>query len=606
MKTIELLSPAKDAETAIAAIKCGADAVYIGAPSFGARFEAANTIEQIRTAVEYAHPFYVKVYVTLNTLLFDNELSEAEKIISELYKIGIDGLIIQDVGLLELDLPPIPLIASTQMNNSTIEKIKFLEDIGFTRAILARELTLNQIRQIRKGTSIELECFIHGSLCVGVSGQCYLSYCIGGRSANRGRCAQPCRRIYSLKDSRGKTILENRYLLSLKDLNLSDYVEKLIDAGITAFKIEGRLKDIPYVANTTAFYRENIDAVLQKKNLCRSSSGISRLNFKPDLNKTFNRGFTDYGISGQRDTLSSINSPKSIGEFIGKVTEVEKSSFSIDSDAALHNADGMCFYDKNNNLTGTVINKVEGRKIWPQKMNDLRRGLQIYRNYDHQFSQVLEKNPAERKIPVSIDLSETDKGFNLTGTDEDGNKAVFEMEEPKQPAIKKGKAEETIKEQLAKLGNTIFDCSDIKLELKGDYFFKVSSLNAARRGLIEKLIEQREINRPQKSVSIINNSTPYPQKHLTYLGNCLNKKTIDFYHRHGVESIEPAAETGLDMNGKLVMTTKYCLRYELGLCKTAGQGVQTTPLILIDEDGRQFQVEFRCGNCGMDIFAIKD
>ena len=606
MKTIELLSPAKDAQTAIIAIKCGADAVYLGAPAFSARFEAANSIEEIHKVIDYAHPFYVKVYAALNTLLFDNELAFAEKIINQLYKIGIDGLIIQDVGLLELDLPPIPLIASTQMNNNSVERVKFLEDVGFTRAILARELTLSQIKQIRNQTSIELECFIHGSLCIGLSGQCYLSYCLGGRSANRGRCAQPCRRIYSLKDSAGKAVLENRYLLSLKDLNLCNYIEKLIDAGITAFKIEGRLKEIPYVANTTAFYRGKIDDVLKKKNLKRSSSGAAKLNFKPDLNKTFNRSFTNYGIDGSINDFGSIDTPKSIGEFAGKVSKVEKSSFKIDSQIALHNGDGLCFYDHNNNLTGTVINKVEGKNIWPQKINDLQVGQKIYRNYDRQFSKLLDTNPSERKIGLTIELKETDDSFILTGIDEDGNKAVYGIKENKQIAIKKGKARETIKAQLTKLGETIFDCSTIRLELKNEYFYKVSALNAARRDLVERLLEVREANRPRKNFKLITNSILNPQKHLTYLGNCLNKKAVDFYRRHGVESIEPAAESGLDMNGKLVMTTKYCLRNELGLCTSAGQGGRDEPLLLIDEDGRKFRIEFRCGICGMDIFATKD
>jgi 23S rRNA 5-hydroxycytidine C2501 synthase len=605
MKQIELLAPARNAQTAIAAIQCGADAVYIGASSFGARQAACNPIEEIKKVIDYAHPYYVKVYVTLNTLLYDEEIPGADRLIRRLYQIGIDGLIIQDTGLLALDLPPIPLIASTQMNNDTPEKVKFLEETGFSRAILARELTLDQIRQIRRATSIELECFIHGSLCVGASSQCYMSYAIGGRSGNRGNCAQPCRKLYTLKDHSGKKIVENRYLLSLKDLNLSDYIEQLIDAGVTAFKIEGRLKEIPYVANTTGFYRQKFDAVLQKKILQRASSGTTRLNFKPNPDKTFNRGFTDYGIAGQSNFLGSIDTPKSVGEFVGTVTKVEKSAFVLDGNVPLHNADGICFYDSSNNLTGTVINKVGGQKIWPQKMDNIRLHLKIYRNFDYQFSKNLEKKPAERKILISMVLQETKNSFLLAAKDENGNRVVYEFNTPKQPALKKNAAQETIITQLKKLGNTIFECSSVKIDLKQDYFFPVSALNAARRELIRNLLEVRQANRPRKTAQNLKNSACFPQKHLTYLGNCLNEKARNFYRRHGVESIDPAAESGLDMTGRLVMTTKYCIRKELDLCPKNRQAACADPLILADEDNRQFRIEFRCGRCGMNIYFIK-
>jgi len=604
MSTIELLAPARDAKTAIAAITCGADAVYIGASQFGARQAAGNPLDEIRKVTEYAHPYYVKVYVTLNTLLFDNELVVAEKMIGQLYKIGIDGLIIQDTGLLELDLPPIPLIASTQMDNSTPEKIKFLEEVGFTRAILARELTIKQIQQIRKATSIELECFIHGSLCVGASGQCFLSYALGGRSGNRGECAQPCRKLYTLKDLQEKTIAEKRYLLSLKDLNLSEHIEQLIDAGVTAFKIEGRLKEIPYVANTVGLYRKKFDAILEKKKLKRSSSGKTRLKFNPDIKKTFNRGFTDYGIEGRYDLIGSIDTPKSIGEFIGVVKEVQKASFVIDGKEQLHNADGICFFDHNNNLTGTVINKVEGRRVWPQKMQDIYVNSKIYRNFDYQFSKALEKDPAERKISISMVLKETADGFSLTGTDEEGNEAAVELNLKKQPALKKDEAQNTIITQLKKLGNTIFECSQVQLDLSRPYFFAVSALNSARRTLIEKLLETRETTRPQKAVKVLKNSIPYPVKELTYFGNVLNKKARSFYQQHGVEKIESAAESGLDMRGRLVMKTKYCLRRQLGLCKYPNGRISVEPLILEDEDGHKLRIEFRCGPCVMDIYHL--
>lgn len=367
-RRIELLAPAKDAATAITAIQCGADAVYMGAQRFGAREAAYNTVESIKQVADFAHQYYAKVYVTLNTLLKDDELAPAEMMIRQLEKIGIDGLIIQDAGLLELDLLDLPIIASTQMNNDTPEKVRFLQDVGFSRAILARELTLEQIRQIRKATTIELECFIHGALCVGASGQCYMSYAIGGRSGNRGQCAQPCRRIYSVKDQDGKIIAKDRHLLSLKDLNLSEHLEELIDTGVDAFKIEGRLKDAAYVANITSFYRRRLDEIIAKKKLKRASSGTAKIDFEPNPEKTFNRGFTDYGITGNKANLGSIDTPKSMGEFVGTVTETGKDYFVIDGEQELHNADGFCFFDRQKNLAGTVINRVEGRKIYPQKM----------------------------------------------------------------------------------------------------------------------------------------------------------------------------------------------------------------------------------------------
>jgi putative protease len=573
--------------------------VYIGAPQFGARQAAGNSLDDIRRVVEFAHPYYVKVYAALNTLLYDEDLAEAEKIIHQLYDSGIDGLIIQDMGLLELDLPPMPLIASTQMNNDSPEKIKFLEKVGFSRVILARELTLEQIREIRRQTTIELECFIHGALCIGASGQCYMSYSIGGRSGNRGVCAQPCRRMYTLKDKSGKTIVKDRYLLSLKDMNLSEYLEDLIDTGISTFKIEGRLKEEPYVANVVGFYRQKLDAILAKKGLTKSSSGQVRLNFTPDLNKTFNRGYTDYGIAGKCEKMGSMDTPKSIGEFVGVAAGVEKMYFTLDGDVQLHNGDGICFFDVQNNLAGTTVNSTEGRRIHPQKMDGIRAGLKIYRNYDHEFTKLLEKNPAQRKISVSLILRETAGGVTLIAGDCDKNQAAVEVKMEKKAAQKKDTATETIRTQLKKLGNTIFQAADVAIETDQVYFFPVSMLNQLRRDVIQKLLKVRQTNRPRRQGGPVRNAMPYPEKHLNYLGNVLNDKARVFYHRHGVETIEPAAETGLDLTDKVVMTTKYCLRRQLGLCE--GKEQEAEAMVLEDEDSREFEMEFRCGDCGMTI-----
>ncbi len=605
-RKIELQAPAKDVATAIAAIQCGADAVYIGAPRFGAREAAANSIEAVSQVVEFAHPYYVRVYVALNTLLYDKELPVAEKMIHRLYEIGADGLIIQDTGLLELDLPPIPLIASTQMNNATPEKVKFLEDVGFSRVILARELTLEQIREIRRRTTIELECFIHGALCVGASGQCYMSYSIGGRSGNRGVCAQPCRRLYTLKDKSGDVIVKERYLLSLKDLNLSEHLEELIDAGVCAFKIEGRLKETPYVANTVGFYRQKLDAILAEKGLQKSSSGRVQLNFTPDLYKTFNRGYTDYGITGRCKEMGSVDTPKSIGEFVGIAAKVDKNGFLLDGNIELHNGDGICFFDAQNNLAGTTVNGVEGRKIRPQKIDGIREGMKIYRNYDHEFNKLLEKNPAQRKIAVSLVLCDTADGAAVIAKDSDGNEATVGVKTEKKIAQKKNAAKETIAAQLQKLGDTIFETAGVNIETGRIYFFPVSTLNKLRREVVRELLEVREMNRPSKQGGAVRNAVPYPEKQLSYLGNVLNDKAQAFYHRHGVETMEPAAESGLDLRGRVVMTTKQCLRRQLGLCERKGTKNTAETMILEDENGRQFNIEFYCGVCGMTIYRQAD
>jgi 23S rRNA 5-hydroxycytidine C2501 synthase len=600
-RRIELLAPAQDGAAAGAAIRCGADAVYIGAPQFSARAAAGNAISTITEVVDFAHQYYARVYVALNTLLADDELSAAEKMIHQLYQAGIDGLIVQDVGLLELDLPPVPLIASTQMDNATPEKVKFWQDVGFSRVILARELTLEQIRTIHRQTSVELECFVHGALCVGASGQCYMSYAAGGRSGNRGQCAQPCRKRYTLTDDRGKTIARDRHLLSLKDLNLSDHLEDLIDAGITSLKIEGRLKGVPYVANTVGFYRRKLDDLLGKKHLQRSASGSVRLNFEPDPTRTFNRGFTDYGLTGQTGDLAAMDTPKSTGQFVGTVTCVEGSCFILDGRHPLHNADGICFFDTQRSLTGTIVNRAEGPKVYPQQMRDIRVGQKIYRNYDRVFAATLEGEVARRTIGLTMHLREASDGLALSGTDEDGNQATVSMAGQWQPAQKEEAARETILTQLAKLGNTIFACTDIGLETREIRFVPISRLNAARRDLIAQLLHIRQDNRPRLTGAVSENAAPYPEKHLTYRGNALNAQAKAFYRRHGVETLESAAESGLDMSGRLVMTTKLCVRRELGLCSGRQTHGTDRPWMLKDEEERQYDVRFRCGPCGMEI-----
>ena len=452
--------------------------------------------------------------------------------------------------------------------------------------ILARELSLDQIRDIRRAVSVELECFIHGALCVCASGKCSLSYALGGRSGNRGQCAQPCRKSYSLRDSGGNTLVESRFLLSIRDLNLSDRLEDLIDAGVTSFKIEGRLKDAAYVANIVGFYRQKLDAILSARGLRKSSSGRVQLNFVPDPAKTFNRGFTDYDLSGRSHAFGSIDTPKSIGEYLGKVARVEKGAFTLDTAAELHNGDGLCFFDESNNLTGTVVNGVEGRLIRPRQIAGIRPGMAIYRNYDHAFTKQLESDPARRTIPVTLRLSDTTNGLALTIRDEDGHSATVEHKRPNTPAQKPDTAHDRLAEQLQKLGNTIFESSGCSIDCDPVPFLPVSAVNQLRRSVVEALQAFREQNRPTLlcRIPLADPTCPYPEKHLSYRDHVLNEKAHSFFVRHGVETIESAAESGLDLTGRLVMTTKYCLRQQLGLCGGPGQSSSAEPLLLIDED----------------------
>ncbi len=600
-RKIELLSPAGNLQAAVAAVRCGADAVYIGASRFSAREAAANSIDDIARLIDFAHPYFVRVYAAVNTLLLDQELPEAEKLIQSLYERGIDGLIIQDPGLLELDLPPLPLIASTQMHNDTLEKVQFLEAVGFTRVILARELTLEQIENIRRHTTIELECFVHGALCVSMSGQCYASFALGGRSGNRGQCAQPCRKLYRLEDQQGKNFGPDRYYLSMKDLNLSSYLGELLDAGITSFKIEGRLKNPEYVANVTAYYRQQLDEILRQRNLHKAASGKVLLDFLPHPAKTFNRGFTDYGIDGRQISMGSVDTPKSIGEKIGTVSRVTRGYFELEGPHDLHNADGICFFDNQHRLHGTVINGVSGLKVYPQKMTSITINADIYRNYDHQFQKQLKKIPAQRKIGIKMRLYEIPQGVALEGIDEDGLTATVTVENLKEPAKNPEATRQIIMQQLQKLGQTIFVCTDVTIDLKTVYFFPVSLLNRLRSELAEAVLTVRLEKRPVQAGRVIKNEVPYPLSELDYHGNVLNNCASVFYRRHGVSRIGSAAETGVDLRGKVIMRTKYCLRRELNLCHCSTNNQTAAPLILVDQENHRFEVRFRCGSCGMDI-----
>jgi 23S rRNA 5-hydroxycytidine C2501 synthase len=611
MDKIELLAPAKDLETGVAAINCGADAVYIGAARFGAREAAGNPLEALEQLVAHAHRYWARVYVTVNTLMRDDELPEAVRLIRQLYAAGVDALIIQDVGLLECDLPPIPLIASTQMHNHTPARVAFLEKVGFQRAILARELSLEQIRAIRAQTALELEVFVHGALCVSYSGQCYLSYALGGRSGNRGQCAQPCRRRYSLVDADGQTLVSDRHLLSLRDLNLSADLKDLLAAGVSSFKIEGRLKDTHYVMNVVSYYRQQLDAVLAGQGLKKNSSGQSQVNFTPDPAKTFNRGYTTYFLRGRGAPVASVETPKHVGEPVGNVVALGGHSFKLQGAAPLHNGDGLSFFNRKRELMGTVVNSAEGQTIVPDKMAGIEAGTLIYRNRDQAFETQLSRRQPERRIAVTFKLSETPDGFRLTATDEDGVQADFELAGPKVPADKPEQARATVHKQLGKVGGTGFNGAGVEVDLSEAYFLPLSTLNALRRGALEQLLRLRAERRPVRPGGAVKNDFPFPETALSYLGNVLNQKAAAFYRRHGVTQIAPAAESGMDLHGHKVMTTKYCLKYQLGLCTRHAPGETPVapvagdykePLYLVDEEGRRLRLRFQCSACEMEVF----
>ncbi|MHB9133245.1 MAG: peptidase U32 family protein [Armatimonadota bacterium] len=590
----------------MAAIDCGADAVYIGAPRFGARENAGNPLQDIEALVRHAHTYWAKVYITVNTLLRDDELPQAVKLIHNLYELGVDGLIIQDVGLLECDLPPLPLIASTQMHNQSPERVAFLEQVGFQRAILAREMSLEQIKEIRQQTKIELECFIHGALCVGYSGQCYLSYGLGGRSGNRGQCAQPCRKCYSLVDNQGTVLVKDRHLLSLRDLNLTDHLRDLIQAGVCSFKIEGRLKDKAYIMNVVSHYRAALDAVLTEEGLRKSSSGAGAIDFTPDPGKTFNRGYSSYFMLGRGAEIASPDTPKMVGEEIGTVLSTTPRSFTLESDIPLHNGDGICFFDINRELRGTTINGVQGNTITPGNMLGIEKGMQIYRNHDHEFHTKLAKSKPVRQIGVAMTLIDTPEGVSDRAVDEDGNIAEFTLPCEKALAEKPDQARENIRKQLAKTGGTAFTCTDITIDLPTAYFLPVSILNALRRGVLEALEAVRVANRPVGTGGAFRNDVPFPKTNLTFRGNVLNQQADAFYRRHGVTRIEPAAETGLDMRGRTVMITKHCLKHQLGLCPKAGEKEQINePLTLLDAEGHRLELRFDCAKCEMAVLLKK-
>ena len=616
-RKIELLAPAKNLECGIEAVNHGADAVYIGAPKFGARAAAVNSLEDIAALVAYAHLYNVRIYVTVNTILKEEELAETEKMIWELYRIGVDALIVQDMGITRLNLPPIPLHGSTQMDNRTPEKVRFLADAGFRQVVLARELSLQEIRRIHEACpETPLEVFVHGALCVSYSGQCYVSQACFGRSANRGECAQFCRLPFSLVDADGKTIVRDKHLLSLKDLNQSEVLEDLLDAGASSLKIEGRLKDVSYVKNVTAAYRSKLDAIFaRRKEYVRASSGTCRFDFTPQLDKSFSRGFTHYFLQGRDREISSFDTPKSLGEEMGTMKEQRGNYLTVAGVKPFHNGDGVCFLDEQGRLQGFRINRVDGNKLYPAgDVPRIKPRTRLFRNFDQEFERILARKSADRKIGVGWELADTSSGFALTVADEDGNRITLSFPYPKELA--RTPQPENLRTQLGKLGNTPFEVMPlggtdspsattapaIAINLSQNWFIPASVIADWRRQAIDKLTAARRITYRRELHVWKPTRHRFPATSLTYLGNVMNTAARSFYQAHGVASVEPAYEKQA-VPEAVLMFCKHCLRYSMGWCPThqKGHSPYREPYYLVGTDGKRFRLTFDCKNCQMKV-----
>lgn len=605
-RKIELLAPARNLECGIEAINHGADAVYICAPKFGARAAAVNSLEDIAALVEYAHLYNVRIYVTVNTILKEEELKETEEMIRELYRIGVDALIVQDMAIAKLELPPIPLHASTQMDNRTVDKVRFLRDAGFRQVVLARELSLREIGKIHEACpDIPLEVFVHGALCVSYSGQCYVSQACFGRSANRGECAQFCRLPFSLVDAEGKMIAKDKHLLSLKDLNQSEELEALLDAGASSLKIEGRLKDVSYVKNVTAAYRQKLDAIFaRRKEYTRASSGKCRFDFKPQLDKSFSRGFTHYFLHGRSKDIFSFDTPKSLGEEMGTMKESRGNYLTVAGVKSFSNGDGVCYLDEQGRLQGFRINRVDGNKLYPQEMPRIKPRTMLYRNFDQEFERILARKSSERKIAVCILLAENNFGFSLTMTDEDDNSVTLTLPRDREPA--RTPQADNLKNQLAKLGNTPFEAERIDIDFSENWFIPASVLSELRRQLVEQLIIARKVNYRRELAVWKPTTHTFPQQTLSYLGNVMNTRAASFYQDHGVKEVEPAYEKQ-PVEAAVLMFCKHCLRYSMGWCPIhqRERSPYKEPYYLVGTDGKKFRLSFDCKNCQMKVSAAQ-
>ncbi|AOL11813.1 U32 family peptidase [Enterobacter asburiae] len=613
---LELLSPARDAAIAREAILHGADAVYIGGPGFGARHNASNSLSDIAELVPFAHRFGAKVFVTLNTILHDDELEPAQRLITDLYQAGIDALIVQDMGVLELDIPPIELHASTQCDIRTVEKAKFLSDVGFSQIVLARELNLNQIRDIHQATDATIEFFIHGALCVAYSGQCNISHAQTGRSANRGDCSQACRLPYTLKDDRGRVVAFEKHLLSMKDNDQTANLGALIDAGVRSFKIEGRYKDMSYVKNITAHYRQMLDAIIEDRgNLARASAGRTEHFFIPSTDKTFHRGSTDYFVNARKGDIGAFDSPKFIGLPVGEVLKVAKDHLDVEVTEPLANGDGLNVMIKRE-VVGFRANTVEKTgenryRVWPNEMPaDLykaRPNAALNRNLDHNWQQALLKTSSERRIAVDIELGGWEEQLILTMTCEDGISVTHTLDGHFEVANNAEKALNSLKDGVAKLGQTIYYARAIDVALPDALFVPNSLLNQFRRETAEMLDAARLAQYPRGSRKAETVPAPvYPDTHLSFLANVYNHKAREFYHRHGVQLIDAAYEAHEEKGDVPVMITKHCLRFAFNLCPKQAKGNikswKATPMQLVNGD-EVLTLKFDCRPCEMHVIG---
>lgn len=606
-KKIEILAPAKDLIHGMAAINSGADAVYIGAPQFGARSNATNSIEDVAALVQYAHLFHAQVFVVINTILYDNELETCRQMIWKLYDVGVDALIVQDMAIMEMDLPPIVLHASTQANNRDADKIKFLKDAGMKRVVLARELNLHQIKEISEASDVELEFFVTGALCVSFSGNCYMSVANGERSANRGSCAQNCRLPYNLIDGHGDTLIKNSHLLSIKDFDVSDQIPNLIEAGVISFKIEGRLKDIVYVKNNVSFLRKKLDAFLEGSDkYTKASSGKCTYTFDSALDKSFNRGYTDYFVNERYQSIGSWESPKSKGQYIGKLIKTIGGAYQIENGELLNNGDGLCFINENNEAEGIYVNKAENGLAYPNVLKEIKEGTFIYRNNDAGFIKIVEReDSAVRKIGTTLLLTENENGFELIATDEDGYVSTVQLNHAKEQTKNNLSIEDNIKTQLAKTGFTPYTADEINVMFTQNWFLPISKVNEMRRAVYEQLSEIRLANYKREEHQLVKTSHPYPETKLDFMYNVSNKLSRKFYERHGVTEIEKAFELQWDPGKSRVMTTKYCIKYELEKCPKYHKDTMETKLkepLVLKQGELEYKLKFNCKPCEMEIW----
>ena len=621
MRKLELLAPAKDLKCGIAAIDCGADAVYIGAARFGARQAVGNSIDDINELCEYAHKFGCKVYVTVNTIIYDNELEDTQKLLNELGRIGVDAILVQDMGITKLQLPQnVALHASTQTDNRSAEKVEWLARHNFDRVVLARELSLEEIRNIhRRVPQTELEVFVHGALCVSYSGVCYASeYCFG-RSANRGACAQFCRMKFDLTDKDGNEIINQAHLLSLKDMCRIDSLEQLADAGVTSFKIEGRLKDINYVRNVTAAYNKQLNEIISRRGseYERASSGVCDIRFTPNLNKTFNRGFTDYFLNGRTSDLASFYTPKAMGEYVGKVKEIRGNSFNVAGTTSFANGDGLCFINSNNELEGFRINRAEGNRLFPLRMpRGLRKGIALYRNSDQLFEKELNGDNVQRKLGIRINIKASAEGLHIEAKTCDEKLHINLQKDISLEKAQKSQVD-NIKRQISKFGNTIFTVEDVIVEPTDfPWFIPNSILAEIRRQATDELMGRlSEMSENQKDTKTKDQAQQLPDNgkgsfhsissyQHPYMYNIANRLAHSFYEQEGMSDITPAFEIRKP-SSPLVMQCRYCVRHELGQCKKSHKqsGLLKEPLHLRLADGRTFRLEFDCKKCQMNIYA---